>query len=269
MIDKKKTREFLRNWLPPKLTSLLRGISGMWSGDYSSWDDARKASTGYDDKVILRRVADSMIRVKSGEAIYERDSVLFGEIHYSWPLLAGLLWIAAQLKGELNIIDFGGSLGSTFFQNKTFLQALPKVRWNIIEQKSFVDFGKKHIEDEALKFYYDIESCLKETSPHAIILSSVIQYMENPYDILEEIKTFDFDFFLFDRTPFSINGRDRLTIQKVPPDIYPASYPCWFFDKERFYTSMKNKYTLIAEFESLDKANIPSTFEGSLWRINK
>jgi putative methyltransferase (TIGR04325 family) len=267
MIDRQKAIEFLKNWLPPGLISILRGISGIrWSGDYSSWDEARKASTGYDDEIILRRVADSMLKVKSGEAIYERDSVLFGEIQYSWPLLAGLMWIAARNKGELNIIDFGGSLGSTFFQNKTFLQGLPKVRWNIIEQKGFVDIGKKHFEDETLKFYYDIESCLRETSPSAIIMSSVIQYMEKPYDILEAIKMLGFDYFIFDRIPLSIKGRDRLTIQKVPPEIYPATYPCWFFHKERFYAFLKDKYSLIAGFESVDRANIPSTFEGSIWR---
>ena len=27
--------------------------------------------------------------------------------------------------------------------------------------------------------------------------------------------------------------KDRLTVQVVPPEIYPSSYPCWFFNKDR------------------------------------
>jgi putative methyltransferase (TIGR04325 family) len=85
------------------------------------------------------------------------------------------MWIAAQSKGELNVIDFGGSLGSTYFENRKFLQALPKVRWNIVEQNHFVDAGKKYFEDDIVKFFYNIESCVRQCSPNVILFSSVIQ----------------------------------------------------------------------------------------------
>ncbi|GAH50614.1 unnamed protein product, partial [marine sediment metagenome] len=98
-------RQFLKNWLPPGLLRLISSKKGvLWSGDYDSWTDAQKASTGYDSKVILNKVKDSLLRVKNGEAAYERDSVLFDDMQYSWPILAGLMWVAAQSKGELNVI---------------------------------------------------------------------------------------------------------------------------------------------------------------------
>ena len=72
---------FLKSWLPLgllRLSSLKKGVR--WSGDYDSWTEAQKASTGYDGKVILNKVKDSLLRVKNGKAAYERDSVLFDEI---------------------------------------------------------------------------------------------------------------------------------------------------------------------------------------------
>ena len=182
---------------------------------------------------------------------YERDSVLFDEIQYSWPILAGLMWIAAQSKGELNVLDYGGSLGSTYFQNKKFLQALPKVRWNIVEQNHFIDAGKKYFEDDAIKFFYDIESCVKQSSPNTILFSSVIQYLEKPYSLLERVKAMNFEFILFDRTSFVLDGKDRLTVQTVPLEIYSASYPCWFFNKKKFHAFFEEDYELIADFDAL------------------
>ena len=78
-----------------------------WFGNYSSWQDAKKDSVGYDSDLILEKVKNSLLKVKNGEAIYERDSILFDKMEYSWPLLAALLWIANKNMAKLNIIDFG------------------------------------------------------------------------------------------------------------------------------------------------------------------
>jgi len=57
------------------------------------------ASTGYDNDMILEKTRLALLKVKNGEAAYERDSVVFEDIQYAWPLLAGLLWVAAALAG--------------------------------------------------------------------------------------------------------------------------------------------------------------------------
>jgi putative methyltransferase (TIGR04325 family) len=252
MTYNKTIKQFLKNWLPPALLHIMRGRNKItWVGNYGSWAEAQKASTGYDSEIILNKVKDSLLKVKKGDAVYERDSVLFDKIQYSWPILAGLMWIAAQSKGELNVIDYGGSLGSTYFQNREFLQTLPEVRWNIVEQNHFVDVGKKYFEDDIIKFFYDIESCVKQCSPNTIVFSSVIQYLEKPYSLLERVKAMNFEFVIFDRTSFVCDGRDRLTVQKVPSDIYSASYPCWFLDRKKVYAFFEEDYELIADFDAL------------------
>lgn len=247
-------KQFVKNWLlPPGLLGLISLKKGVrWSGTYASWEEALRVSTGYDSKVILDKVKDALLRVKNGEAVYERDSVLFDEIQYSWALLACLMWIAAQQRGYLNILDFGGSLGSTYFQNRKFLKALSGVQWNIVEQSHFVDVGKRHFEDSLLRFFYDIESCLNQVSPNTILFSSVIQYLEKPYELLKKVKGLKVKYILFDRTSLLIDGKDRLTVQTVPSQIYNADYPCWFFDKSRFYSFFEDDYQLIADYDALE-----------------
>lgn len=250
---------FLRSKMPPK------GV--YWIGDYGSWEEARQASKGYDDAQILERIKAAALKVKKGEAAGERDGVLFDEVQYSWSVLAGLMWIAAQSKGELNLLDFGGSLGTLYFHTRLFLQALPKVRWSIVEQKPFVEVGKKYFEDHELIFYYDLETCIKEQSPNVILVSSVISYLESPYEFLKQVLSCGFEFIILDRTPFILNGPDRLTVQVVPPKIYPGSYPSWFFNRDKLYSLFKDKYDIIAKFESIGVANIESIFEGCILRI--
>jgi putative methyltransferase (TIGR04325 family) len=255
--------------VPPIVLNIYRNLSlqAAFYGNYKTWDEARNISAGYDSEVILTKVKDAIHKVKIGEAVYERDSVFFDKVEYSWPLLAGLLWIASLEGNKLNLVDFGGSLGSSYFQNKKFLMHLQELKWNIVEQTQFVECGKHYFEDEFLKFYFNLSDCLKEQCPDAILLSSVIQYLEKPFDLVREIISKRFKYIIFDRTAFTGNGEGRITIQKVPPEIYQASYPAWFLNKEEFLNCFSDRYELIADFESNDKANIPSVFKGFIFRL--
>jgi putative methyltransferase (TIGR04325 family) len=200
---------------------------------------------------------------------FERDSVVFNEIEYSWPLLAGLMLASANKPKGLSVLDFGGSLGSTYYQNKKFLDALPHISWNIVEQKHFVDIGKKDFEDEYLHFYHTVEECLIKENPSVLVLSSVLQYIEKPYEILDGLLNHDFEYILIDRTPFSFDNQDKIKLQVVPPGIYDASYPCWFFNKQffiRFFIS-KN-YQLIEEFEANDGKRKDCIFKGMILKRN-
>ena len=82
---------------------------------------------------------------------------MFDEIQYSWPVLAGLLEAALMNEGRLNVLDFGGALGSSYYQNLKFLEEVKQITWNIIEQEKFVECGKKEFETEELRFFYNIE----------------------------------------------------------------------------------------------------------------
>jgi putative methyltransferase (TIGR04325 family) len=223
------------------------------TGDYLSWEPAMADSAGYNAEIILEKTKSALLKVKNGEAVYERDSVVFDEIQYSWSLLSGLMWAAACSDGRLNVLDFGGSLGSTYFQNRVFLAGLREVRWNIVEQERQVEVGQKWFEDDQLKFYTNIASCLAATKPQVILLGSVLQYLPDPYEILDQLLNLPCEFLVIDRTPFWNGSNDRLCVQNVPAEIYPASYPSWIFSTERFYSHLNVKWEIIAKFDNSDQ----------------
>ncbi len=55
------------------------------------------------------------------------------------------------------MLDFDGSLASTYFQNRAFLSCLPYVCWNIVEKPQHVTVGKECFEDKELRFYPSIK----------------------------------------------------------------------------------------------------------------
>lgn len=256
-----------------RISDYFGGLRYGYFGNYKNWQQAIKATTGYDKDLILEKVKESMLKVKNGQAAYERDSVLFDKVEYFWPLLSSLLWIASKENNKLNIIDFGGSLGSTYFQNLFFLKHLNEIKWSIIEQPNFVETGKKFFSDEKLNFYENLDICLSQQQPDAILLSSVLEYLEKPYPLLEEVLKKNFKYIIIDRTKFlrSSSADDRLTIQKVPSGIYDASYPCWFFNEQKFLNIFKDKYALVSDFPALggaiDEHGIKGEYKGFIFEL--
>ena len=261
-----KIKVVVKRILPPRIAGLLTGLFYGWNGNYSTWEEALKKSTGYNSQLILDKVSLSAGKVRSGEAAYERDSVIFNEINYSFPVLSSLLWVAVQNNGRLNVLDFGGSLGSSYFQNKKFLDSVNEVNWCIVEQPAFVEEGNKKFSGARLHFFKRNEDCFDSYQIDVVLLSSVLQYLEEPYKLLNDFISKEIKYIIVDRTPF-IKGKDRITIQKVHPAIYKASYPCWFFNEDDFRSCFDRKYDLITEFPSLDEANIKSEFKGFIFRI--
>ena len=165
----------LKKILPPLVSDFLRNSQTIhFTGNYNSWDEASRKCLGYDDYLILKKVKSSALLVKTGKAVYERDSVIFENIEYSWPLLSGLLYSAVKNKGVLRVMDFGGSLGSTFFQNRKFISEIPEAIWGIIEQESFYKFGRDHIQGDKLIFFKSIKECVHSINPTVVIFSAVL-----------------------------------------------------------------------------------------------
>lgn len=222
-----------------------------FTGDYATWDEARAASRGYDDEAILEKVKQATLHVRAGDAAYERDSVVFDTIQYSWPVLAGLLWAASRSRNRLNVLDFGGSLGTSYRQNRQLLEHLDELRWNVVEQESYVRVGRELFQTEELRFYPSIDACASDTAPNVVLVSSSLAYVPQPYAVLDALLRHAFEYLIVDRTAF-LPDRDRLTVQNVPPWIYDASYPAWFLHERRFLDAVDRVYDRVAEFDALE-----------------
>ncbi len=262
-----------KQWLPPILIERLKPLfryGVYFSGRYDDWASASKSATGYDADLILEKVKHATLEVIAGKAAFERDSVLFNEAQRPFPVLAGLLRAAAENKGRLSVLDFGGSLGSSYFQCRDFLSILSSLSWNVVEQAHFVRCGRVCIESEQLKFHFNIEEVMQKEMPNVVLLSSVLQYLPEPYSILSELMQSKINYLIIDRTPFSDALRDALTLQHVPPSIYSASYPCRVFSRQAVIAHLSSQYETVAGFESDDGSaflgNMKFTFGGMILR---
>ena len=258
----KKLKSIIRLFIPPIVFILFyhfkrKGIQ--FQKTPLSWEDAhKKTAKGYSAEHILIKCRDSLLKVKNGEYPYERDSVLFSEKELFYPLLASLFYVSLKNNNRLNIIDFGGSLGSTYFQNREILKKLGiKINWNIIEQESFVKCGKEYFEDNELHFFNNIDELTNKEDISVCLFGSVLPYLKEPYNILETIRRHSIKHVIIDRTLFLNNGfEDELSIQRIPPEIYNASYPAWFLSSSKFLTFIDSAYNVVFQWDNSDAISL-------------
>jgi len=225
----------------------------VFTGDYASWDEAKAASDGYESSVILDRTTAALLKVKRGDAVYERDSVVMDQPEYPFPVIAALLRAASINGGRLTVLDFGGSLGSTYFQCRKLLAGVARVEWLVVEQPGHVARGRQLFEDNGLRFFLSPEECLQRYRPNALLLSGVLQCLPDPHGTLRSLMALRVPHLIIDRTAFYRGNRDRLTVQAVPEWIYPASYPSWFLSESKLTSAIADAgYRLVVDFKGTD-----------------
>ncbi len=250
--------------LPPFLYKLIRRWKHPygWFGQFNSWKDAEKASGSYNSNVITQKVIEAATAVKKGKANFERDSVLFYKPDFNFSLVALLYKINNSTHG-FSVVDFGGSLGSLYYQHLHLIEEMNLVNWTVVELPGIVKAGKEQFESNTLRFYDNFKSVEKIGSVNLVIFSAVLHYLENPSEIINQVLSISPNWIYIDRTPFTKEAENRIVIQKVPPEIYKATYPCWFFNQELLLKPFLSKYDVVVEFDSLDYSPyIKAEFKG-------
>ena len=244
-----KFKNIVKELVPPlifRMLGRLLGRQNKFVGPFKSWEEAVEKSSGYDQDLILDRVLKSTMKVMSGEAAGERDSVALREADYTWPVTSGLMCAASSNQGRLHVLDFGGALGSAYFQNRKLLDFTTEFSWSVVEQPNFADAGRTYVQDKSIKFYDSISECLLANTPNVILLGSVLQYLKEPSKILRELAKTG-ALIIIDRTPISENNNEFILVQKVPAEIYPASYPIRILSEK---TIVPPGYVKVAQFQS-------------------
>jgi putative methyltransferase (TIGR04325 family) len=200
----------------------------------------------------------------------ERDGFILHGPEFQFPVIAGILRSALQNEKEINILDFGGSIGSVYFQFKSFLPFGTNIRWNVVELPETVEHGRKHFENEELHFYYSIDECIGITNPKIILLSGVLQYLEAPDAILSKCGEIGASTLIIDRTTCSGAAENRLAIQIITrPEMY-SEYPLWILSELRLMRELSKHWRFLANFESVVDAmmmveDIPVHYRGFLF----
>jgi putative methyltransferase (TIGR04325 family) len=257
-----------------KKSFFLKKYTIQFNGPYNSWADAENHSTGYSQDKIISKVFKSTLKVIRGEAAYERDSITFTEHKFNWPIISYILKTLSRNSENFSVLDFGGSLGSSYFQNKIFFKELKNFNWMIIEQKKFVELGRGFIENENLKFFSSIEDCISIKKPDVVLASAVLQYLKNPYKKLEELCNIGAKVILLDKIIINKDDKDFIYCQKVPSYIYDATYPVYSLSESKLFNILhKNNYRIHNKFNTLkfnSLRNINSEFKGYAFeKLNK
>lgn len=272
----KKLKIFLRHALPPFFFSILKILQGrksnFFTGNYKTWNDSlRDTEVGYESNITFEKVYKASVVVKQGKASYERDGICFYKENFRWPVVSLILLANKKIETfkHFHVVDFGGSLGSFYNQHKKLLSSITNLRWSIIEQEHFVKKGKEEFENNTLKFYNAIDECKNEIQPNLVLFSSSIQYLEKPYEILQQLILANPEFFIIDRTPFTNAEYDFVKLQHLTQEMGGAKYPSWFFSERRFLDFFhSNGYEEFISFECDEDFGV-GTFKGIvLHKIN-
>ena len=262
----------IRTWLPPALRLALNRAIGagiMYRGPFTTWNEARASTSGYDEGAILRRVVEATLRVLRGEARYEQDGVAFRGDPPASHALASLLAASAAEGGSLRIVDFGGGLASHYLRWLPYLADVPSLQWCVVEQPHFVEAGRRLFADVAqVSFAATLdEAC--DLTPNAVLASSVLQYLESPLDTLQALAALEARLLVLDRTPFSTDGRARILTQHVPARLGRASYPLWMLSCEEVLHVLEPRYAQRVSFKSTDHpikvSGLRADYAGGAW----
>lgn len=248
-----------RQWvIPPALSAWAarrNRDSIEFDDSVGTWHSASAASSGYSTRTIVEQVCSATQSVIDGKVAFERDGVTFSSPEYRWPVLAALLNVAAR-EGELRVLDFGGSLGSTFWQHQKFLTDIG-VKWGVVEQPDFVSAGKS-LKQNSIEFFESIAECQRTIAPNVVLLSSVLQYLSEPDFTLSELLESSANTLIIDRTPMSDSDANIPCIQRVPAHIYRASYPAWIFSRQWLITQLKD-WSIKANFEGIEPEGVTTS----------
>jgi putative methyltransferase (TIGR04325 family) len=243
-------RTIAKSLLPPALLGPVRRLTGSslrFVGPLADWPAAGAASSGYAAPVILERTLAATRAVVAGRAAFERDSVAFAAPEHRFPVVAALMHAAARARGRLQVIDFGGSLGSTYWQYREMLAGLDHLRWVVVEQQAIVEAGRREFASGPLEFAATIADAAARTQAPLALASSVLQYVEDPVAVLDQLGASGATGLLIDRTPLSEEADDWVCVQHVPRQIYQASYPCRVFSRARLLDRLAQDWRLVFE----------------------
>lgn len=260
----------VRRWLPQGLRDWLNRLSGhaiVYRGPYPDWDSAARHAAGYDDAALLERLADAARKSRQQAGSWEQDGFVRPSIPPDFPLLYALLYASSACAGEkFSVLDFGGGFGSTYFQCRRYLPTR-ELDWRIVEQPDLVRAARA-LSGGQFSYYETLEAALAAGLPQVVLLSSVLQYLRDPYALLEQLCRLAIPHLIVDRHPFSL-GAEAIAVQVIPGVPYQASYPSWLFGRSRFLAALKPAFDVVAEWEGKDpairgRAGLGASFHGLL-----
>lgn len=184
----------------------------------------------YNNNFVLNNFLSKREDIKNLK-IFEKDGFYFNKPNINPVIFFALSQIH---KKEIKVLDFGGGVGSIFFNNKSFFKE--KVSWSIFEKREICELLKNSNFD--INFFHDIEFIIKKDFD-MVIFSSSLQYIENYSKILSSIiDNINPNIFMILKTPFT-NRFDDMTVIQQNKHLN-SNYSSHLFSLAKFKNYFKN-----------------------------
>jgi putative methyltransferase (TIGR04325 family) len=222
------TKDLTRSLCPPVIWNLAkRAKAGPkketgFKGPYASWKQAVDNSNGWNSPEILEKAVAAAEAVIAGQAEFEQDTIVREHIRYS-PLILGFLYLAGT--DRVDVVDFGGSVATNYLQNRKLIAGIPRT-WRIVEIPELVKVANQRIQIDGVSFHARLREVLPATN---ILYSGSLQYLEHPFDSLQETVDGGAQLIALDRLLVSRRFQSEIYVQQPSSRYYASSYPVWGF----------------------------------------
>ena len=235
-------RKLLQGTLPPVLFDALLQLRGRrygFHGDYRSYDEAvRHCHTP--SAYHSQRIIDTALR----NALEGSDRPGVVMTTREQQLLAASLTplMACALKREIRVLDFGGGLGADFRRLRAAMPTGWCIAWDVLETMPMAEAGRQHVRETGLHFFSDWNQLQERYD--LVHASSSVQYTPDPVHTFERLTILAGHYMVVTRCPLIPGSRDRLTVQRVPPSYYDASYPAWFLGEDKWLPLIERNFII-------------------------
>lgn len=230
-------------------------------GNYKSFSDALLKCKSYEDKYLINIIIQKT-------QYYSRiiNSEVFENPNNDFVLLLKCIENYLNAKGEIiNIIDFGGGAGKHYYDvKKYFSNNNALINWNIIETEAMCKENKPY-ENNEMRFFPTIkESMCNNQNIHLVYSNSAVQYIEYPYDTLQNLVNMNANEIIISRIPIT-KGEEIIAKQYSKYKINGpyakdvklkrgyAEYPITILNRAKIEEIMKRKYNLKLIFNEKNK----------------
>ena len=245
-----------RDFCPPVIWRMARAIkrgrmgstTSFFEGPFALWADAVAHSDGWSSEQITRKQVAAARKVRDGEALVEQDGLVREHIPYSPTLLAFLMLVLERFRA-IDIIDFGGGLGTNYHQYRKLTNCLSApIDWLIVERPDLVKIGVDSFATTELKFTSDLNEALNR-GKRALAFTSSFQYLDAPFERIDAAQLTQVEIIAFDKVFMGNTENDEVFVQHPDHRYYDATYPAWRFSRAAFLDRMQHRsFTLVEDF---------------------
>ena len=222
-----------------------------WDGVYPHLRDVPADGSTYDDE---RRIGE-MLRFAQGALAKQRGGIDPELWHDALAVLAGL--IAAE-RGAVEVVDFGGALGTAYIHLLTSLPHGAQIAFRVIDQEKMCAAGRHLFEGDA-RIAFDTSLDSVRAAPDIVYANSVLPYIEDYAALLKKLAGLGARYLLVAR----LAGGSYPTYATRQLNLKGQVLPYWFHNTEEIKGILRSSGYALA-YEGLtgpeyDQRNFPAS----------